>query len=223
MVGKINLKNNNLIMRSISAILLIPLVIYIILDGSIIFYASIGLIAVLMATEWRRIIRNLKQKFRWTVFALIYITLFVVSLVWIRYQEMGKSLLLWLIVTTWMADTGAFIFGKIIGGAKLVPKISPKKTWAGLIGAIMFAGVSGLIFSKSLNMFDTYKFIWFTIVLGILAQLGDLSVSWVKRKADIKNSGEIIPGHGGILDRVDSLTMCSVILAVFLIFFRHCL
>lgn len=221
MVNKIDLKNNDLIMRSISAVLLIPVVVYIILDGSMIFYASIGLISVLMSIEWYRMIENLKRKLVWSLIALIYVCLFVVSMIWIRSQVMGKELLLWVVITTWMADIGAFVFGKVIGGPKLARKISPKKTWSGFIGAIIFAGFSGIMFNLYLSVSDVYKFIIFTAILGVLAQLGDLSESWIKRKAAIKNSGKIIPGHGGILDRVDSLIMCSVVVSVFLVFFKN--
>ena len=221
MVNKMNLKDNNLIVRSLSVLLLVPIVIYIILDGTVIFHASIGLISALMIIEWHRMIKNLENKFKWIAIALIYIFLFALSLVWIRQQEAGKFLLLWLVITTWLADTGAFISGKVIGGAKLAPKISPQKTWAGFIGAMVFSGFSGIIFSKCMNVDNIYRFVTVTVGLGILAQLGDLSESWVKRKAGIKNSGRIIPGHGGILDRVDSLMMSSVSLALFLIFFKE--
>ena len=221
MVSKIDLNiSRNIVIRSISAIFLIPLVVYIILDEIGMFYAIIGLVAVFMGIEWYRMIKSLNRKLIWSLFALIYVASFVASFLWIRYQENGQVLLLWLVITTWMADIGAFIFGKIIGGPKLVPKISPQKTWAGFVGAIIFAGLNGITFSKYFSIRSGYIFVGITMAFGILAQLGDLSESWIKRKANIKNSGKMIPGHGGILDRVDSLMGCSIALVILMIFFK---
>jgi phosphatidate cytidylyltransferase len=109
-----------------------------------------------------------------------------------------------------MADTGAFIFGKIIGGPKLAPRISPAKTWAGVVGAIVFSWLSGVVFG----------YVFITIVLGVLSLIGDLLESWIKRKAGVKDSGKTIPGHGGILDRVDSLVVSAAGLAMILVVFK---
>jgi phosphatidate cytidylyltransferase len=215
--------HRNFLVRSISAVLLIPVVLYVILSSLYIFYASIGLIAVLMGMEWRGMIKKLKSKLIWSVVALIYIFVFVFSLCWIRSVEDGQSFLIWLLVTTWMADTGAFAFGKIIGGPKLVPKISPSKTWAGLLGAIIFSGVTGVIFKKFFNFGSGEMFVYITISLGIAAQVGDLFESWIKRKAKIKDSGKTIPGHGGILDRVDGLVLSSFCLMIMLVFCKKLL
>ena len=107
MVGKVR---SNLIVRSASAILLLPVVVYVVLSGIGIFYASVGLVAVLMGMEWYSIIKKLKSKFIWSLVALTYVLAFASSLFWIRRQEDGQSLLLWLLVTTWVSDTGAFVF-----------------------------------------------------------------------------------------------------------------
>ena len=212
---------NNLMIRSLSAALLIPVVMYVILSGVVIFYASVVLISLLMGVEWHGIIKKLKSKSIWNGIALIHILIFTISFCWLRYQENGQKFLLWLVITTWMADTGAFAFGKIIGGPKLAPKISPFKTWAGLIGAVILSGVSGTVFYSYLNFGNGYKFIGATVTLGILAQIGDLFESWIKRKANIKDSGKAIPGHGGILDRVDGLVFSAAGAFVFVMIFKE--
>lgn len=205
-----NKARKNLLVRSVSAALLIPVVVYVIMSGLEIFYASIGLISVLMGMEWYGMLRTLRPRVVWNLVALVYILSFIISLSFIRNQEAGQSLLIWILVTTWMADTGAFIFGKVIGGPKLAPKISPSKTWAGVVGAVVFSWLSGMIFG----------YVFITILLGVLSLIGDLFESWIKRKAGVKDSGKTIPGHGGILDRVDSLVVSAAGLAVILVVFK---
>jgi phosphatidate cytidylyltransferase len=205
-----NKARKNLLVRSVSAALLIPVVVYVIMSGLEIFYASIGLISVLMGMEWYGMLRTLRPRVVWNLVALVYILSFIISLSFIRNQEAGQSLLIWILVTTWMADTGAFIFGKVIGGPKLAPKISPSKTWAGVVGAVVFSWLSGIIFG----------YVFITILLGVLSLIGDLFESWIKRKAGVKDSGKTIPGHGGILDRVDSLVVSAAGLAVILVVFK---
>ena len=216
-----NLKFKNLLLRIVSALLLIPVVIYIIYSGIEIFYAAVIFISILMAVEWRSIIRKQKTKrIIWQSGAVLYICVFAISLLWIRYNENNGNILLWFFVTVWLADTGGFIFGKIIGGPKLIPKISPSKTWAGLVGLILASLMSGIIFFHYLGVKDFYSFVGTTVLLGVISQLGDWLESWIKRKAGIKDSGKLLPGHGGILDRVDSLVLSAPFLMLLLIFFR---
>lgn len=217
----VNRPQNNLLVRSVSAVLLIPIVLYIILSSLLLFYSSIVLIAVLMGVEWRGLVTRLQSKLTWSLVALVYISSFVFALCWLRHQAVGQSLLIWLCVTTWMSDIGAFAFGKTIGGPKLVPKISPSKTWAGLVGAIVFSLVTGLVFNKVFNFCISSNFIYITILLGVISQAGDLLESWIKRQAGVKDSGKMIPGHGGILDRVDGLVAGSVALLLLLVFFKN--
>ena len=101
-----------------------------------------------------------------------------------------------------------------------MPKISPYKTWAGLIGAFVFSATIGVVFYKYLNFGSGCAFIYSTVILGMSSQIGDLFESWIKRKAGVKDSGKKIPGHGGILDRVDGLVVCSVVLVIILAFFK---
>jgi phosphatidate cytidylyltransferase len=124
-----------------------------------------------------------------------------------------SELVFWPMVVTWATDIFAYFAGRGIGGPKLAPRISPNKTWAGLIGGMAGAGLLGAAVAWWLGL----DFIYYLIgaPLGLLAQLGDLYESWVKRRAGVKDSGSLIPGHGGVLDRVDGLL--PVALATFLI------
>lgn len=119
----------------------------------------------------------------------------------------------WVMIVTWATDIFAYFAGRSIGGPKLAPTISPNKTWAGLIGGMAGAGVAGAGTAILLDI--GHPFVWLGAVMGLLAQGGDLYESWLKRRAGVKDSGRILPGHGGVLDRVDGLL--PVALATFLL------
>jgi phosphatidate cytidylyltransferase len=126
------------------------------------------------------------------------------------------SLVFWLMLVTWATDIFAYFAGRSIGGPKLAPKISPNKTWAGLIGGMAGAAVVGAVFAYLSGIaVDLPDFLWLGAPMGLLAQLGDLYESSVKRRCGVKDSGSLLPGHGGVLDRLDGLL--PVILATFLV------
>jgi len=149
----------------------------------------------------------------WVAFGFLYAALPFIAMSDMRGESwQGFVLVLLLFGCVWGADILAYFFGRIIGGPKLAPKISPKKTWAGFIGSLLGAlGLSYLVagfFGYGVNA------VWFLLIfiLAVVSQIGDLVESSLKRKFDIKDSGSIIPGHGGVLDRIDGLIPASVIL-----------
>jgi phosphatidate cytidylyltransferase len=117
---------------------------------------------------------------------------------WARFD-----LVFWLMLVTWATDIFAYFAGRSIGGPKLAPRISPNKTWAGLGGGIAGAAVGGAIVAWLLGLEPIFYFAGGP--LGLIAQGGDLYESWIKRRAGVKDSGTILPGHGGVLDRLDGL------------------
>jgi phosphatidate cytidylyltransferase len=123
------------------------------------------------------------------------------------------ELVFWLMLVTWSTDIFAYFAGRGIGGPKLAPRISPNKTWAGLIGGMAGAAVIGAVAASLLHFDPLYYLVG--APLALLAQLGDLYESWVKRRVGVKDSGSLLPGHGGVLDRVDGLLPVAV--AAFLI------
>ena len=123
------------------------------------------------------------------------------------------GLTFWVMVVTWSTDIFAYFAGRSIGGPKLAPSISPNKTWAGLIGGMAGAGVFGALTATYFELGS--PFVWIGALMGLVAQAGDLYESWVKRRAGVKDSGTILPGHGGVLDRLDGLL--PVIVVTFLL------
>ena len=121
---------------------------------------------------------------------------------------------LWLFVTVWSCDTGAYISGRSIGGPKLAPRISPNKTWAGLLGGILAAVVASVLLALISGSGSIVLFAIQGTLLALISQCGDLAESSLKRRFDVKDSGNLIPGHGGILDRVDGVLFAAPTLAL---------
>ncbi len=147
---------------------------------------------------------------------VFYITIGFGSLVWL-YDTVGFADTLWFLLMIWSVDTGGYLFGTTIKGPKLAPKISPNKTWAGLIGGAILAMLVSVIY----NYFMTTQqhVVFYAAIGGIIAvveQIGDLVESYIKRNLNIKDSSDLIPGHGGIFDRVDGLIFTAPL--IFLLF-----
>jgi phosphatidate cytidylyltransferase len=117
------------------------------------------------------------------------------------------ALVFWVMIVTWATDIFAYFAGRAIGGPKLAPRISPNKTWAGLIGGMAGAALCGWLAARFFEL--DAPFPWIGAIMGAIAQAGDLYESWEKRRAGVKDSGTIIPGHGGVLDRLDGLLAVS--------------
>lgn len=143
---------------------------------------------------------------------LLYAGLPALSLLFLRDQPQGFALTLWTLVLIWATDIGAYFAGRAIGGPKLAPAISPNKTWAGLAGGVVAAGAMGALIATATGL--PAKLALLAGPLAILAQLGDLYESWLKRRAGVKDSGTILPGHGGVLDRLDGLVPVAVIVGL---------
>ena len=136
-------------------------------------------------------------------FGIVYVALPALALLFLRGQPDGLLLALWTLATVWVTDIGAYAAGRGIGGPKLAPGVSPNKTWAGLVGGVLSALVLGLLlwWFAGLNL----QLAFASPILAVIAQVGDLYESWLKRQAGVKDSGTLLPGHGGVLDRLDGL------------------
>lgn len=142
--------------------------------------------------------------FRWTVWGSAYIAFPVASFLWLRGLPEGKTLSFLMLFYIWATDIGAYLAGRSIGGAKLAPAISPNKTWAGLFGGMACAAVVGFLAGIVTNLNASAFLLAFTgALIAVVGQAGDISESWVKRHFGVKDSGNLIPGHGGLLDRLD--------------------
>lgn len=198
-------------LRIVSAIVMIVPAIAAVYFGPPWFTALIIAAAIAMAWEWSRMCN--RDPF-WLVVGAIYIAVPCGILIWLRQdQQAGMITILWLFLLVWSADTGAYISGRAIGGPKLAPRISPNKTWAGFFGGVSLAGIVSGVFGYIWEGAFITLFLW-GAVIAIASQAGDLIESAAKRHFNVKDSSSLIPGHGGVLDRVDALITASIAAAL---------
>ena len=147
-------------------------------------------------------------------YGVIYIAPCAIALLWLRGEEHGRSWATMLFAVTWSADICAFLVGSALKGPKLWPRFSPNKTWSGFFGGLVGAMIAGVLVAT----FSDATLTWYTAALvglagGLATMAGDLWESALKRRFGVKDSGDLIPGHGGLLDRVDGLMFASVVIA----------
>ncbi len=147
---------------------------------------------------------------RWLCGALVLVPMFVALLL---LYSLSAEMLLFALVIVWAADMGAFFAGKFFGRVKLAPSISPGKTWEGVFGGLLMVLLLALAFGKYSGL-NVAVLLPFCLAVAALSIVGDLTVSMFKRTAGVKDSGQLFPGHGGILDRVDSIASAAPLFAL---------
>lgn len=174
----------------------------------------VALVAVLILLRGRAVPTT-----AWMAGGILYCGLPAVALVWLRGDgDHGLMRVLWLMLLVWATDIGAYAAGRGVGGPLLMPSVSPKKTWAGLVGGMAWAAAVGVAAALTFLPQSSPALLAATsAVLAVVAQAGDLLESWVKRRFGVKDSSTIIPGHGGVLDRVDGLLAAGLAVAVFIL------
>ena len=204
--------------RLITSIFLFPIIIL------SIYYSGlylIGLLVVFYLICFYEILKNCKD-FRFNFFSSLILMFSFYSLFYLRgTTELSFIFLLWVLVSTFLSDIGGYVVGKAIGGKKIT-RISPNKTYAGVIGSIIFC-LSAIpiieitqkfLISEIFIDFLSIKFFITGLTISIICQLGDLYISFLKRKLNIKDVSNILPGHGGVLDRIDGLIFVLIFIFI---------
>ena len=204
--------------RILSSLILVPLAIFFIIQGSVFFAFFLFIAFLLTSYEWLKMCKkNHLMKF----LGIIFLLFSFYSSFQIR-ENSGLFLFLFIILICIFTDIGGYVFGSVFKGPKLT-KISPKKTYAGVIGGFLFSLLAGLSFMEIIGNYylETYYLNTFfsILIISLISQVGDLIISFFKRKAKLKDTGKILPGHGGLLDRIDGLifVMPIVYLKLFII------
>ena len=206
--------------RFITSIILLPITIICIFFGKYVFLIFLILIAIISLVEWYLVYKKINN----TVFALGS-TLIFISII-SAYNLRGDNLddvifFMWVLFICFFSDVGGYTFGKIIGGKKL-SKISPNKTLSGALGSIIFSFIPILIINYQIyfdiNLDLTLSNLILSLIISVICQSGDLLISYFKRRGKIKNTGNILPGHGGLLDRIDGILFVLPILFLFKFF-----
>ncbi len=146
---------------------------------------------------------------------VLYVGVPVTALIWLRGSDaVGRADVLFMVFVVWASDIGAYAFGRALGGPKLAPAVSPGKTWSGAVGGLVAAVVVGEAAAAILSPSSFGRAALIAGLLGIASQAGDLLESGIKRRFDVKDSGRLIPGHGGLLDRLDGLLAAAPVAAL---------
>lgn len=218
--AKKDCKLKTFLLRSITAIILYPLLIWLLIMGPWTTLALTLVVGVMAMVEWFKMTMNAKTLPQSTAFLLagnayIFLGLFIF---WFLYLKLGWFPMAIILTATIISDTAAYVVGSILKGPKLIPSISPNKTWSGSIGSLVCTVLFGFLIGpehiKAISFMPYVPWPIFLICLSIVAQLGDLLESWSKRQLNVKDSGHLIPGHGGILDRLDSMLSVMYFMAI---------
>ena len=215
-----------------SALIFGPIVLFMLYVGGLPFTLMMAAGAVVSIYEWSRmVLSDKKYRAALILFGIVYIGFSMGMMVWLRnFSDYGLYNMLTLLLIVWASDIFAYFTGKTIGGLKLAPKISPKKTWAGFIGSSIGAGIvaTGLTCPLALEKWDVVTigqmswmgYAMMGFILAMFGQMGDLFISFIKRRYKVKDTGTLIPGHGGILDRIDALLLVTLLFGVLVIFLK---
>ena len=191
--------------RILSSILLIPLTLYLVFEGNVFFNFFILLCLFLTIYEW--VMMNNKKIF---IFLGVFFLIFSFFTIYKIRNELGSEYihLLFVLIICVSTDIGGYVFGKIFKGPKLT-KISPNKTFSGMMGGLLLSVISIYLYTLAIKQiyFIDYRIeiVLIVLIISLVSQVGDIAVSYFKRLSKIKDTGKLIPGHGGILDRIDGM------------------
>tara|TARA_Y100000590_G_scaffold45657_1_gene48516 strand:+ start:9278 stop:9934 length:657 start_codon:yes stop_codon:yes gene_type:complete len=217
--------NREIFKRILSSIILIPLALFFIVKGSIFFLFFITIFFLVTSFEWF----NMTKKKPYFIIGLIFLIFSSYSAYLLRgISNIDLNIFLIVILICVSTDIGGYVFGKFFKGPKLIKKISPNKTYAGMIGGYFlsiisvyfFSIYSNLISKNFLDYFSQDEF-YFVLLISTISQIGDFTVSYFKRKSKVKNTGNILPGHGGLLDRTDGMIFAVPFAYIYLYFLSN--
>jgi phosphatidate cytidylyltransferase len=207
---------SELALRTASGVVMVVVALLAAWQGGYVFAVLAAAAATAVFYEWTRLVKGWGAS--WYLGGFAYALISALALLWVREHadpsiaQGGRILTFWIFILVWSTDIGAYVTGRSIGGPKLAPAISPGKTWAGFYGGIAAATVLAGAWA------------WFTglnpVVLllaplfSVASQGGDLFESWLKRRAGVKDSGRLLPGHGGVFDRLDGLLPVAILTAI---------
>ena len=219
--------NSNLTKRFISSLIILPIALLFIINGSLFFLFFLSILFLVTSYEW---VKMIKKRIFYKIFGIIFLILSFYSAFNLRTYA-GLNFFLFIIIISIFTDIGGYLFGNFFKGPKLT-KISPNKTYSGVIGSLIMPVFSGLLYIQYIKLplgvivpvklqtvSDNFDLAFLIMILSvsIISQLGDLTISYFKRLSKIKDTGKILPGHGGLLDRVDGLIFVIPICYLFVV------
>jgi phosphatidate cytidylyltransferase len=201
---------NELPVRILTGLILIAIALIAAVQGGYVLAVLVAAVATLMFYEWTRLVRGWGAG--WYISGFVYALLPALALLWIRERDaQGFELLIWTFIVTWATDIGAYFAGRTFGRRKLAPSLSPNKTVEGLAGGMVAAAILGGAWTMAMDLGRALLIL--APLFALFAQAGDLFESGMKRRAGVKDSGTLLPGHGGALDRLDGLVPVAILTA----------
>ncbi|MBQ6808168.1 MAG: phosphatidate cytidylyltransferase [Firmicutes bacterium] len=197
--------------RIITAAICIPVFLFVIIMGGWWLGIPVAILAALSCLEYVRLVNKIqtKEKLAWLLLGCAYILLGFLSLLGLRLSHESFLLPFWLLMCIWITDSAAYFVGRVYGRHKMAPEISPNKSWEGAIaGGLAGMLLPGAFFSIAFNV-NFFLALLISLLVSSIGQIGDLVESKVKRLANVKDSGTLFPGHGGVLDRFDSIMLSA--------------
>lgn len=209
-------KKSDLGVRTLSAIVMVAVAGTALWLGGAVWIAFVALIAAGVLWEWRGLVRGFSttpfSAILWALGGIFYVGLATAMLLFLRSSLLPLGVIVTIICAVIATDVGAYFTGRTIGGPKIAPAISPSKTWSGLIGGALAAGAVYAWLTIALPASEGVASSGFPLkavavgaLIAVIAQAGDFFESWMKRRAGVKDSSNLIPGHGGLFDRLDGL------------------
>jgi len=205
-------RRSDLAVRTVSALAMVLVAGFALWAGGLVWTVFVGLVAAGILIEWSRLVigfvPGLLGRFAWHLGGLVYVGLATAALLLMRLVD-GPEPVVIVLGTVIAVDVWAYFFGRRFGGPKIAPAISPSKTWSGLVGGML--GAAAMMYATHLA---DWRFALAGVPIALVAQAGDFFESWMKRRAGVKDSSQLIPGHGGLFDRADGLIAVLFLLAL---------
>ena len=210
--------NKELQKRIFSSIVLIPIAFFFIFQKNIFFIFFLSILFLACSYEWIKM--NIKVFFK--IIGIFYI-FFALNIAYLLREKLSIEIFIFILIICIFTDLGGYIFGKIFKGPKLT-KVSPKKTYAGVVGSFVLSLIAALIYKKFIFIgnnlvFENISFL-FILFISFISQVGDLIISYFKRLAKVKDTGILLPGHGGLLDRLDGIIFAIPMSYLFLTYIK---
>ena len=205
---------DNLSVRLASSLVLAPLALAAAWVGGAVFAICWAAAALIIAWEWIKLVASARDPTPWRIAGLIYAGVAFIAPVLLRADaEHGFVALVFLFAIVWMTDVMGYAVGRAVGGPKLWRVVSPNKTWSGAIGGMLGALAAGLVVAASMSL-ALLPIAILSVILSMVAQAGDLFESAIKRRFGAKDTSHLIPGHGGLMDRLDGFITAALLAAV---------
>lgn len=209
--------------RTASAAVLVPVTLFVLWSGGLVFAAMVAALFFVAAYEWMRLTLKMPSyKVPLILGGSLYLMIAFGGFYLLRLEYPLPMCFLFVFLV-WFSDVGAYFAGKFFGTAKMAETISPNKTWAGMVGAMAAPAGLAMIYSVVLHL-DILQAVYalvFGAIIGISGQAGDLFISFLKRQANVKDTGNLIPGHGGLLDRIDAMMLSMPVFLFLTVVFPH--